>query len=345
MPHNAHVSQRGENARLRRRIGGLGGAVLVLMLAACGTLPATSHQAVSAPPVTTGAPASAGPVTSGAPASAGPSTTVAPTTAAPTTVVPAAAAPAPASRPAVGPTTTGSPTTGPTTAGPTATGPTTTGPTTTARSAASSGPPSTTVPKAPTLHLGVSGPAVLSLQQRLTGLGYWLGSPDGVFGDSTEQAVFAYQKAAGLTPDGVVGPRTTAALASGAVPHPRSTSGYVIEVNLADDLMLFVNNGKVQHILNTSTGGGYVYSSGGETAVANTPVGTFSIFRQVNGMVTDSLGQLWRPKFFYSGFAIHGDGYVPPYPVSHGCARVSNEAINWIWADNLAPIGTEVWVY
>jgi peptidoglycan hydrolase-like protein with peptidoglycan-binding domain len=191
----------------------------------------------------------------------------------------------------------------------------------------------------------VIGPAVLSLQQRLTSLGYWLGPPDGVFGDSTEQAVFAYQKAAGLTPDGVVGPRTNAALASGAVPHPRSTSGYVIEVNLADDLMLFVNNGNVQHILNTSTGGGYVYSSGGETAVANTPVGVFSIFRQVNGMVTDSLGQLWRPKFFYSGFAIHGDGYVPPYPVSHGCARVSNEAINWIWADNLAPIGTKVWVY
>jgi lipoprotein-anchoring transpeptidase ErfK/SrfK len=31
--------------------------------------------------------------------------------------------------------------------------------------------------------------------------------------------------------------------------------------------------------------------------------------------------------------------------VSHGCSRVSDEAINWIWANNLLPIGTDVWVY
>jgi peptidoglycan hydrolase-like protein with peptidoglycan-binding domain len=183
------------------------------------------------------------------------------------------------------------------------------------------------------------------LQKRLGALGYWLGPPDGTFGDSTQQAVFALQKAAGLTPDGVVGPRTAAALARGAVVQPRSTSGYVIEIDLADDLMMFVKNGKIDYVLNTSTGGGYVYRSDGVTAVAKTPVGSFQLFRQVDGLVTDSLGQLWRPKFFHSGFAIHGDGNVPPYPVSHGCVRVSNEAIDWIWANNLAPIGTTVWVY
>jgi hypothetical protein len=176
-------------------------------------------------------------------------------------------------------------------------------------------------------------------------LGYWLGAPDGVFGDTTRQGVFAYQKTAGLTADGVVGPKTAGALAAGVLPHARSTTGYVVEIDLANDLMLFVNNGKVEHVLNTSTGGGYVYSSDGVTAVADTPVGVFNIFRQVDGMVTDSLGQLWRPKFFHSGFAIHGDEYVAPSPVSHGCARVSNAAIDWIWANNLAPIGTKVWVY
>ena len=36
---------------------------------------------------------------------------------------------------------------------------------------------------------------------------------------------------------------------------------------------------------------------------------------------------------------------MPSVPVSHGCVRVSNEAINWIWAANSDPIGTEVWVY
>jgi peptidoglycan hydrolase-like protein with peptidoglycan-binding domain len=203
----------------------------------------------------------------------------------------------------------------------------------------------TTLLSGPNLREGSTGPRVLRLQTRLTALGYWLGTPNGTFGDSTEQAVYAFQKAAGLTRDGVVGPKTAAALATGAVPHPRSTSGYVIEIDLSDDLMMFVTNGKLDHILNTSTGGSYLYTVGKATGVADTPVGVFHISRQVDGMVTDSLGQLWRPKFFYGGFAIHGDGYVPPYPVSHGCARVSNEAIDWIWADQEAPIGTEVWVY
>jgi hypothetical protein len=207
--------------------------------------------------------------------------------------------------------------------------------------------PSTTTTTAPfaKLSLGSSGSAVLALQQQLTALGYWLGTPNGTFGDSTQQAVFAFQKAAGVSRDGVVGPVTAAALAQGILPHPRSTSGYVIEVDLEDDLMLFVTNGKLDYVLNTSTGGGYRYTDQGVTSVAVTPAGHFDIYRQVDGTVTDSLGQLWRPKFFEGGFAIHGDSSVPPYPASHGCARVSNEAIDWIWSENLAPLGTAVWVY
>ncbi len=195
------------------------------------------------------------------------------------------------------------------------------------------------------LELGSSGPAVLALQQRLTALGYWLGTPDGTFGDSTEQAVYALQKAAGISRDGIVGPHTSAALAAGVVPHPRSTAGHVIEIDLEDDLLMFVTNGTLDYVLNTSTGGGYTYTDNGVTAVADTPTGQFTIYREVDGMVVDSLGELWRPKLFDDGFAIHGDSYVPPEPVSHGCVRVSNEAIDWIWADNLAPIGTAVWIY
>ena len=203
----------------------------------------------------------------------------------------------------------------------------------------------TVAPPPPTLGPGAKGPAVVVLQQRLSALGYWLGAPDGVFGDSTQQAVYALQKAAGLGRTGVAGPTTQAALAQGVVPVPRSTSGNVIEVNLADDLVMFVTNGKLGYVLNTSTGGGYTYTQDGVTSVAITPVGHFQMYRQVDGLVVDSLGALWRPKFFDAGFAIHGDSSVPPVPVSHGCVRVSNEAIDWIWANNLAPLGTAVWVY
>jgi lipoprotein-anchoring transpeptidase ErfK/SrfK len=201
----------------------------------------------------------------------------------------------------------------------------------------------TTLPPGP--ELGSSGPQVLAIQQRLQSLGYWVGTPDGVFGDATQQAVYALQKAAGIGRDGVVGPVTQAALAQGVVPHPRSTSGFVVEVDLEHQLVMLVKDGTLQDVLNTSAGGGYSYTSGGVTAVADTPTGQFQIFRQVDGMVTDSLGQLWRPKFFDSGFAIHGDSYVPAYPVSHGCVRVSDEAIDWIWSQDLMPLGTTVWVY
>jgi putative peptidoglycan binding protein/L,D-transpeptidase-like protein len=195
------------------------------------------------------------------------------------------------------------------------------------------------------LKLGDHGHAVVTLQKRLTSLGYWLGPADGTFGDTTQQAVYALQKAAGLTRDGVVGPKTAAALARGARPHARTHHGHVIEIDLRSDLLMIVNNGKVADVLNTSTGGGYAYASGGGTAIAHTPTGTFEIERTVDGMDVSPLGELWRPRYFYGGYAIHGDGSVPPYPVSHGCARVSNSAIDWIWATNQAPIGTEVLIY
>ena len=204
--------------------------------------------------------------------------------------------------------------------------------------------PAVQIPLA-TLKLGDNSPAVLAVQQRLSELGYWVGTPNGVFGDSTQQAVYAIQKAAGLPRTGIVGPSTDEALAQGVVPQPQSTSGYVIEINLEIDLIMFVDNGHVNLIFNTSTGGGYRYTQDGVTNVAITPKGHFSLYRQTNGLVVDSLGSLWRPKFFTGGYAIHGDTNVPPTPVSHGCARVSNEAINWIWANNVAPLGTAVWVY
>ena len=133
--------------------------------------------------------------------------------------------------------------------------------------------------------------------------------------------------------------------AAGVVPQPRPESGYEIQINLANDLIMVVNNNHLLWTLNTSTGGGYTYTQDGSTDVAITPTGVFSTFRVVDGTVTDSLGTLFRPRFFYQGYAIHGDSSVRPNPVSHGCARISNEAINWVWAANIDPIGTTVWVY
>ena len=160
----------------------------------------------------------------------------------------------------------------------------------------------------PGLQLGDTGSSVKRLQQRLSELGYWLGPPNGVFGDSTQQAVYALQKAAGLSRDGVVGTRTVFALASGVVPTPKPASGNLIEVDLEDDLVMVIQGGKLAYTLNTSTGGGYTYTDKTGTSLAITPKGVFHIIGVINGLDVDSLGALWRPRFFTEGgIAIHGD--------------------------------------
>jgi N-acetylmuramoyl-L-alanine amidase len=201
------------------------------------------------------------------------------------------------------------------------------------------------LPAGAELRPGDQGPLVADMQTRLTNLGYWLGGAGGYFGDGTEQAVYALEKAAGIARSGVVDPAFVAALNADTVPVPKTTSGDGIDVDLTRDLVEIVHNGKLEYTLNTSTGGGYTYTQSGATYVALTPKGIFQTNRVVNGIVVDVLGQLWRPRFFDAGFAIHGDTYVPPYPESHGCVRVSNEAINWIWANNIDPVGMTVWVY
>jgi lipoprotein-anchoring transpeptidase ErfK/SrfK len=97
--------------------------------------------------------------------------------------------------------------------------------------------------------------------------------------------------------------------------------------------------------LNTSTGSNQMYESRGQLHKAVTPPGTFSFFRSVDGEDKAPLGVLWRPRYFNGGIAVHGYTSVPAYPASHGCARVSNAAMNMIWATDLMPIGSRVVVY
>jgi len=80
--------------------------------------------------------------------------------------------------------------------------------------------------------------------------------------------------------------------------------------------------------------------------VAVTPTGVFHIFSVINGLWTST------PRSAVAAEVLQAPADMQStvtrgcrlYPVSHGCVRVSNEAINWIWAANIAPIGEEVWV-
>jgi hypothetical protein len=211
--------------------------------------------------------------------------------------------------------------------------------------AAASTTTTVTTSTGPVLRYGARGPVVRTLQQRLATLRYWVGPVDGVFGDATQQAVYALQKAARLAPDGVVGPATWRALGRGVRAPFRPVAGAAVEIDLGRDLLLLVRGHALLEAFNTSTGGGYAYSQGGMSGVASTPRGRFTIYRQVDGLDVSPLGELWRPKYFVGGVAIHGSWSVPPTPVSHGCVRLSIEAMDWVWATNQMPVGRLVLVY
>ena len=76
-----------------------------------------------------------------------------------------------------------------------------------------------------TFRRGDRGPGVAHLQTLLAGRGHDLGTPDGAFGPATERALIAFQRSAGLTPDGVAGSGTLAALQGGAGPAS-TTAGF-----------------------------------------------------------------------------------------------------------------------
>lgn len=219
----------------------------------------------------------------------------------------------------------------------------TTSPSTTSRS--TTGPTDAATPTGAAsdpLRPGDDGEAVEQLQRDLAAAGYWLGEPDGTYGHLTSQAVMALQKSAGLARDGIAGPKTLDALAVGTLPPLPAGPADRIHIDLERQVLLVVRNGAIETVLNTSTASGERYISHGRPAIAVTPTGTFSVGRVHRGNEVAPLGTLYSPRYFYGGYAVHGSGSIPAYPASHGCARVSNAAMDMIWEQDLMPVGSTV---
>lgn len=64
--------------------------------------------------------------------------------------------------------------------------------------------------------LGSSGEEVKKIQQKLSSLGFYSGSADGVYGNNTKSAVKAFQKSCGITADGICGKTTLLYLGLGS---------------------------------------------------------------------------------------------------------------------------------
>lgn len=76
---------------------------------------------------------------------------------------------------------------------------------------------------------GSSGAEVKKIQQRLADLGYYKGAIDGNFGDATEEAYKAFQKAAGLTVDGIAGDSRNTLYSEDAPEAPKADTTAKVE--------------------------------------------------------------------------------------------------------------------
>lgn len=72
---------------------------------------------------------------------------------------------------------------------------------------------------------GSRGTVVRQIQTRLKNWGYYKGSVDGIYGYQTTQAVKYFQRTHGLTPDGIAGTRTLAAIGINPGTGARTATG------------------------------------------------------------------------------------------------------------------------
>lgn len=199
-----------------------------------------------------------------------------------------------------------------------------------------------------------SGLSTKAVQQKLIDLGFWLESVDGTYDDTTRQAVMAFQKFYQLNPSGATNEATAWLLEKVTIrPEATPTTRSLAEFDKKRQLLFLVRGGETVFILNASAGDDREYTEpdGNSPGVmitgkAITPVGEFKINRErANGWWIGDLGQIYRPKYFVGGIAVHGSYSVPAYPSSHGCVRVSVAAMDMIWDLDLLPRGTTVWVH
>jgi peptidoglycan hydrolase-like protein with peptidoglycan-binding domain len=197
------------------------------------------------------------------------------------------------------------------------------------------------------------GPATAAAQLRLNQLGFWTGDADGEYGFATTQAVMAFQKYLGLEASGKLDDETASWLTSFPErAHGASDDGTLVEVDKGKQLLFLIVDGKTTWTFNTSTGSEIAYSATNrntgeiETGDAVTPDGLWKVNRErPNGWWEGDLGDIYRPKYFRGGIAIHGMTRVPNTPVSHGCVRLSVAAMDFIWDNDLIPLYTPVWVH
>jgi hypothetical protein len=185
------------------------------------------------------------------------------------------------------------------------------------------------------LAAGSSGADVRALLRGLERLGFHTPGISSHLSVQATDAIVAFQKAYRLPRTYVFDGDDWRRFAKARRVRPRSRRPRLhIEIDKARQILMVVRKGRVVHILPTSTG-----------ATGNTPEGKWKI--RWKALATSTwLGSatLFRTMTFKGNeFAIHGFSPVPPFPASHGCARIPLWAADWLYRQS--PVGEAVDVY
>lgn len=188
---------------------------------------------------------------------------------------------------------------------------------------------------------------VRDVQQRLTDLGFDSGPIDGLFGESTQQAVWAfegvvlgrtYTEQTGVVDDTVWQPLWSATPI--APRRPDSEGATHVEIYLDLQVAVVFTDNLPTLITHISSGSGETWcelvhydtdATGNPIdppiekdvcGVATTPGGVFKIYRRFDGNRATPLGGMFNPLYFNYGIALYGAVNVPVQPVSHGGIRI-----------------------
>ena len=161
----------------------------------------------------------------------------------------------------------------------------------------------------------------------------------GTFDYRTSQAVMAFQSWEGLQRDGIVGKQTARSMETARPPvASRQGSGRWVEIHRAQSTLLLVQDGAVVQAVHCSTGRTM------DAPPYDTPAGSYTVFAKMIKSWSVPY-KVWMPyaAYFNGGIAIHGLDYVPAYPDSHGCVRVSMPEAPIVYA--FVSVGTPVYVF
>ncbi len=193
------------------------------------------------------------------------------------------------------------------------------------------------------LKVDMRGPEIAALKERLASLHYAIDEPEGtdeqLYTWELRDAVMAFQKVHGLERDGVAGPETQAALLDPQDPQLGDGPADRVDVDLSDQVLVVVRGGEIDYIVNATTGDPDHPDGMGEV----TPIGEWTVDRQIEGIRDAPLGRIYWPSYFKGGIAVHGSASIMAERASHGCVRVPRSLEERIHRD--MPIGSAVVVH